>query len=62
MRLIRLKPLYYFSNIPYKSALEKHYRKNDLIAGFCTPSESQLYANRNKEVHAQHWRNPVGLN
>ena len=57
------RSLYLFSHIfKYGDALEKHYKKNDLLTGYCNPSHSKHYSQRNKEVHTLNWRTPNGIN
>ena len=46
----------------YKTALEKHYKRNELMAGWCTPEASLAYSKRNPKVHVQNWRSPKGIN
>ena len=58
--IVRLQ--YRCSYLPiYKAALEKHYKRNDLMQGWCTPEASLAYSQRNPKVHAKNWRSPVGI-
>jgi hypothetical protein len=49
------------SFLKYKDALEKYYRKNEAIPGFCTPAKSQKYSKRNASIHKDNWRVPKGI-
>ena len=42
------KNIFRCSYLPqYKNQLEKYYKKNDLLSGYCTPEESLAYSKRN---------------
>lgn len=61
MRLF-LATRYRFSyQTKYKYPLEQYYKKNALLPGWCTSHFSQIYSQRNKAVHPQHWRHPKGI-
>ena len=45
----------------YKIALEKHYKKNDLLEGYCNPDDSLGFSKRNSKVHKLNWKKPIGI-
>jgi hypothetical protein len=45
----------------YKDALEKYYRKNEPLAGFCSSTKSEKYSKRNALIHKDNWRTPKGI-
>ncbi len=61
-QLLNIRLKYYSSHFPkYKDALEKYYKKNEPITGFCCPSKSMKYSKRNPMVNNGNWRLVRGI-
>lgn len=61
MRAIKAQRFFFSYLNKYKNSLEKYYKKNELLTGWCTPEHSKIYTQRNSNINRQHWRTPKGI-